>query len=65
VNQERGHINCPCWVTGEFKQVPCPWHDGKDKYPKGAYARTQITRGDFDFLRQMGITPQLDPREGA
>ena len=22
-----GYIDCPCWVTGHFVQVPCPWHD--------------------------------------
>lgn len=32
------HIDCPCWKTGEFYQVPCPWHDGKDRYPVGAFA---------------------------
>jgi hypothetical protein len=30
-------IDCPCWSTGNFVQVPCPWHDGKDRFPKGAY----------------------------
>jgi hypothetical protein len=33
-----GHIDCGCWITGRFYQVPCPWHDGKDKFPIGAYA---------------------------
>src|SRR5689334_11132551 len=33
-----GHLDCRCWKTGEFVQVPCPWHDGHDKYPTGAYA---------------------------
>jgi len=34
-----GHLDCRCWKTGDFVQVPCPWHDGKDKYPIGAYAQ--------------------------
>ena len=34
---ERKHIDCPCWVTGVFKQVPCPHHDGMGAYPLGAY----------------------------
>lgn len=32
-----GHIDCPCWSTGVFVQVPCLMHDGHFKYPKGAY----------------------------
>lgn len=31
-----GHINCPCWSSGDFVQVPCQWHNGKDKFPIGA-----------------------------
>ena len=35
----KSHIDCPCWKTGEFKQVPCYAHDGKDGYPAGAFWR--------------------------
>lgn len=31
------HVDCPCWITGTFQQVPCPIHDGKDRFPKGTY----------------------------
>jgi hypothetical protein len=31
------HIDCPCWVTSTFTQVPCPWHDGHQNFPKGAF----------------------------
>jgi hypothetical protein len=37
------HVDCPCWVTGEFKQAPCPWHDGKDAYPVGSWAKALKT----------------------
>jgi hypothetical protein len=36
-----GHVNCPCWLTGKFHQVPCPIHDGCGKYPRGSYMLSQ------------------------
>lgn len=33
------HVDCPCWILGVFRQVPCPHHDGKDEYPIGTFQR--------------------------
>lgn len=38
------HIDCPCWKSGEFNQVPCPWHDWHGMYPLGAFAADQGTK---------------------
>ena len=35
------HIDCPCWMTGTFEQVPCPWHDGMRNYPAGSFAASE------------------------
>jgi hypothetical protein len=40
-HQVDGHIDCPCWFTGKFKQVPCPWHDGMAEFPRGAFEASQ------------------------
>lgn len=34
-------INCDCWKTGDFKQVPCRWHDGHGEYPLGSWAASE------------------------
>lgn len=34
-------LDCPCWVSGKFEQVPCPLHDGHCHYPLGAYEEQQ------------------------
>lgn len=32
------HIDCPCWITGVFKQLPCPFHDGGTMlFPYGSF----------------------------
>ena len=38
---DQEHIDCPCWATGTFEQVPCPWHDGHHRFPAGAFEAHQ------------------------
>ena len=38
------HIDCACWATGKFVQVPCPFHDGCGQFPHGAYSDFQVRR---------------------
>ena len=71
-----GHLDCPCWITGSFVQVPCPWHDGHGKFPIGSYAarkgswgvsvygQERNVRGMTEYETFLSAKAQIGTRDG-
>ena len=59
-SEARTHIDCPCWASGAFQQVPCPFHDGMNAYPYGAFAAS-VVQHEVKLYRNVDPKVQLGP----